>query len=93
MQRKAFGILAGTIAVTALLIGTIASAADQPAAPQGHGMIERQPGGMMGHGMTGMMGGASAAMTRMIENCNRMMENRLQDKPPSPGSAVPDKNG
>jgi hypothetical protein len=42
--------------------------------PMGQGMM----GGMMGGGMMG--GGMMEQMSRMMENCNKMMESHLQQR-------------
>jgi hypothetical protein len=88
--------LSALAAVGLSAIAATALAEDQtPPIPDRPGMMDRQRGGMMGPGMMGMMGGDPAQMTRMMENCNRMMESRLQDRPrdPAPTRPDPDKKG
>jgi periplasmic protein CpxP/Spy len=82
-MRTKIPLIAGAL----LLMGSIAWAQDKaPAAPDRHGMMQGDKGGMMGRGMMGMMGGDPAQMSRMMENCNRMMESWLQDHPSAPGT-------
>jgi hypothetical protein len=61
---------------SALVLGlSIAYAQDQRSAPE-----QRQPP-QMGHGMMGGMmqgDGMMAQMSRMMENCNKMMESHMQ---------------
>jgi periplasmic protein CpxP/Spy len=86
----AFGLLASASAAVAQGNGP----APEPgtASPDRHGsaMMGGQDGGVMG-----MMGGADAAqMNRMMENCNRMMESRMQGQqqaPGAPASPVPER--
>ncbi len=90
--------LAAALAIA--LGGAVAFAHGSPTqAPQAQapmpGQDMMQGGGMMARG--GMMGGMDAAqMDRMMENCNRMMESRMQggqQTPGAPGSPTPDKRG
>jgi hypothetical protein len=71
-----------TLAIgSALLLGlTVAYAQEKPAPEQS------QPP-QMGHGMMGGMmqgGGMMAQMSRMMENCNKMMESHLQRQQQQP---------
>lgn len=87
-MRRALPLLAATALLAA---GFAVHAQDQNAptqpAPQGHGMMG---GGMIGD----MMGNQEmmAQMTRMMENCNKMMESHLQDHHQG-GEQQPDKKG
>ena len=89
-------LLAGAALVAASLAvfsgafaqGSQGNTPPSPATAQGQGSMPGQ--GMMG--MMGMMGQMDPAqMNRMMENCNKMMESRMQ---PPPGAAPsPEKKG
>ena len=83
--------IAASLVVGALAAASIAAAqGSRPAAPSDgqppadhHGMMKHHDG-MMGGGMMGMTGMDPAQMSRMVENCNRMMGAMLQQGPASP---------
>ncbi|MEO9188969.1 MAG: hypothetical protein ABI224_03050 [Acetobacteraceae bacterium] len=67
------------------------STAPATQAPNGEGMMNGQGmmnGGGMMHGQGGMMGMMSQ-MTRMMENCNRMMEGSNMNLGPGGGMGTP----
>ncbi len=82
MRRKLALVLGSAILASGLAL-SVSYAQDQQqnapdqAPPSGHGMMDR---GMMGNGMGGMMGNSDmmAQMSRMMENCNTMMESHIR---------------
>ncbi|MBX9865255.1 MAG: hypothetical protein K2Y42_21145 [Hyphomicrobium sp.] len=86
-QFIAVSLVAGTLALASAAIAqsSTSTAPGGRAPAQHHGMT------MDGHhGMMHMMAGANPSqMTRMLENCNRMMEITLQETPKVPTAPAP----
>jgi periplasmic protein CpxP/Spy len=76
-----------TAFLLSLSLGTAASIAiaQEPGKPSEHtGQPNSEMMGNRDGGMMGMMNGVDPAqMKRMVENCNRMMENMMQNTPAS----------
>lgn len=86
-QFIAVSLVAGTLAVASVAIAqsSTSTARGGQAPAQHHGMTMDGHHGMM-HMMTGV---DPALMTRMLENCNRMMEITLQETPKVPTAPAP----
>ena len=75
------------LTVAALVLGLGIGAAASTGTAQEAGKPAAQPGtGMMGGGMMG-------EMSRMMENCNRMMGMMMQRMPAMPGATAPEQRG
>ena len=80
------------LTVAALVLGLGIGAAASTGTAQETGKPAAQPptnqpgAGMMGGGMMG-------DMSRMMENCNRMMEMMMQRMPAQPGATTPQQKG
>ena len=90
MMRKQTALLATVIVAGSVAAMTaLAQAPDgSPPAPQGQGKMQGH-GGMMGMGH--MDPEHMKQMTRMMENCNRMMERASEKRPDSQNAPEPDK--
>ena len=84
--------MAGLLAGLALAGASAFAQTNAPAAPtnQGGAMMDHQEPERQGGMMPGMMmnGEMQQKMTRMMDNCNRMMESMMQNK-----DGAPVKNG
>jgi predicted lipid-binding transport protein (Tim44 family) len=73
---------------SAILLGLAGAYAQEQKPPPDQNQPNRQQmpmgQGMMGGGMMG--GGMMGQMSRMMENCNKMMESHLQQRQQSPTS-------
>jgi hypothetical protein len=80
-----------SLLTTAALAGSVALATAvfaQGAAPPAPPSDQGGQGMMSGRGGTSGMMPANSEMTRMMDNCNRMMESAMQ-RAPSSGTATP----
>ena len=88
MIRRPAALLAAAVVGGLMTATAVLAQAPAPSSPPSQSQDTKGHGGMM---MGPMDPDHMKQMTRMMENCNRMMERVSEDKPSSPGESPPAK--